>query len=291
MKKLSMCVYAFLALSLLGCSGPKNNRILLRYSAWGGVEETKILEATADDFRKAHPDVDVRLLRIPWGDYNTKLLSQIAAGIAPDVLLVGSDQLPAFSSKGVFLDLKPYVDKDPSMKLDDFYPGAIAHFTVNGALTAIPRNLGPIALVYYNKKAFDEAGLPYPKNDWDYLEFLETAKKLTKRDAKGNFIQYGFIDEWTDSNSWVYAFGGSEVDNDEKPTRCTMDSPEAIAGTQFRLDLSFQFKVAPHPALLNAPDCQNRAPVIRIRSQDARCRHPRIQGDLFRFHQKGGEDD
>jgi multiple sugar transport system substrate-binding protein len=177
-------------------------------------------------------------------------MSQIAAGVAPDLMLVGDDQIPAFSLKGVFLDLKPYLEKDPSVKLEDYFPGILDRYTVNGALLCLPRNLAPIAVIYYNKKEFDEAGLPYPKDDWDYQEFLETAKKLTKKDSKGKTVQYGFIDQWANAQVWGFAFGGREVDDYQKPTRCALDSPENIAGSQFRVDLSMKYGVAPDPAVL-----------------------------------------
>jgi ABC-type glycerol-3-phosphate transport system substrate-binding protein len=38
---------------------------------------------------------------------------------------------------------------------------------------------------------FDEAGLAYPTNETTWDEYVEMAKKLTKRDAAGNITQYG----------------------------------------------------------------------------------------------------
>src|SRR5579859_7221025 len=128
-------------LGLAGCTGHSSNTITLRYTAWGGVAETKILQDSADEFTKAHPGVEVQLVRIPWGEYVTKLLTQFSAGAAPDVMLVNCDQLPGFASRGVFEDLKPYVDKDPSFHLADFYPEAVQKYTVKGQLAAIPRNI------------------------------------------------------------------------------------------------------------------------------------------------------
>ena len=44
-------------------------------------------------------------------------------------------------------------------------------------------------IIYYNKKIFDEAGVPYPPTKWTeawtWDEFVNVAKKLTK-DKNGN---------------------------------------------------------------------------------------------------------
>jgi len=94
--------------------------------------------------------------------------------------------------------------------------------------------------------------LPYPKNDWDYLQFLKTAQKLTQKDAQGKTTQFGFVDDWTMYEAWIYNFGGGLADNIYKPTRCAVDSPQAIAGVQFRADLMFKYGVSPTPSNMTA---------------------------------------
>ncbi len=235
-----------------GCGAPESKPILLRWATWGDVSGTNILQAAVDGFKKAHPGVEVRLERTPFGEYTSKLLVQYSAGMAPDVMAVNCDMLPAFAAKGVLADLKPYVDKDPSIQLSDYFPEAIDHYTVHGTLTAIPSDISPICVIYYNKKKFDEARLPYPKDDWDVDRFLKTAQQLMKKDSQGNVTQYGFVDEWPLWDAWVYTFGGQMVDDEKKPTRCTLDSPQAISGVQFRADLMNRYKVMPGPAYITA---------------------------------------
>ena len=57
----------------------------------------------------------------------------------------------------------------------------------------LPKDTAPFACVYYNKDLFDAAGLPYPKDDWDWDEFLNVAQQLTQRDAQGKITQWGFL--------------------------------------------------------------------------------------------------
>lgn len=232
---------------ICGCSRSKPGTTL-RCIGWGDQAEAKILQDAVDEFKKAHPGVEVELDRVPYGDYITKILTQFSGGMAPDVMAVNAEQMVSFASRDIFLDLKPYVAKDPSLKLADFYPEALDHYTFNGILTALPRDIAPIAVIYYNKNEFDAAGVPYPKNDWDYRQFLETAQKLTKKEEKGRVSQFGFVDFTPTWDAWVYAFGGRLVDNEKKPTRCLLDSPEAAAGVQFRADLINKYHVCPSSA-------------------------------------------
>jgi multiple sugar transport system substrate-binding protein len=231
----------------------KGGPVTLRCIGWGGVEETKIIQQAVEEFRKIHPDVTVRLEGAPFGEYITKVLTQFSAGNAPDVMAVNAEQMVSFASRDIFVDLKPYVEKDPSIKLSDFYPEAIDHYTVNGVLTALPRDIAPVAVIYYNKKRFDEAGVPYPKNSWTEKEFLETAQKLVKKSGKNGITQFGYVEDWGVAwDLWVYIHGGSWVDNIQKPTVCTLDSPAAIEGVQFRADLIHKYHVAPSPANITA---------------------------------------
>ena len=70
--------------SVTGCS--KKSGVTLHCLGWGGVEEAAIIQKAVDDFKKIHPGVEVELDRVPYGDYVTKVLTQFAAGMAPDVM-------------------------------------------------------------------------------------------------------------------------------------------------------------------------------------------------------------
>lgn len=242
-----LALLVFSPIFFSGCYQPKKG-ITLRCIGWGDEAETHILQNAVEEFKKNHPDVNVELSRAPYGEYITKVLTQFAGGTAPDVMAVNAEQMISFASRGIFVDLKPYVDKDSTLKLSDFYPEATDHYTVNGVLTALPRDIAPVAVIYYNKNEFDAAGLPYPKDNWDYQQFLETAQKLTKKEGNGRVTQFGFVDFTPTWDAWVYAFGGKLVDNDKNPTRCLLDSPEAAAGAQFRADLINKYHVCPSSA-------------------------------------------
>ena len=227
-------------------SGPAAKKpVEIKVAFWGAPDEVNIITGIISDWQRDHPDITVKLEHTPYRGYIDKLLTRIAGRAAPDIICTEVDLFVTFQSKNVLLDLTPYISSDPDLDLKDFYPQIIDRFTVNGRLYAVPRDTAPFACVFYNKKLFDEAKVPYPDDDWDVNDMLAKAEKLTKRDKDGRVIQYGFY-AWAWMN-FVYAFGGSLVDDVKNPTSCTLNSKNSVEGLQFYSDLINKYKV--HPSM------------------------------------------
>jgi len=170
-------------------------------------------------------------------------LTEYAGKSAPDIIAAEVNMFVSFADKEVFVDLNPFIDKDPVFKLNEFFPEVIDWYTVKGKLYAIPRDTAPMACIYYNKKLFDEAGVAYPTDDWNWSDLLEKAQKLTKAESDGKILQYGFYsDMW---QNFVYSNGGKIVDDVKQPTKCLLNSPEAVGGLEFLVDLAHKYKVSP----------------------------------------------
>lgn len=244
----SIMILAFLS-QTGGCgpreTGVKPKGVPIKVAFWGSPEEVDIITIAIKDWQKSHPDIVVRLEHIPYGGYVSKILTEIAGGSAPDIIASEVDMFVSFAAKDIFLDLKPLIEKDPVFRLEDFFPEVVDRYTVDGKLYAIPRDTAPFACIYYNKRLFDEAGLPYPTDDWDWNDLLYKAKKLTKVDKEGKVSQYGFYsDMWM---NFVLSNGGKLVDDVKHPRRFLLDSPEAIEGLEFLVDMAHKHKVSPAP--------------------------------------------
>ncbi len=225
----------------------QSRRVRILISSSGEAQENQILQNLIRDFQKQNPDIQVDLEAIPYGEYNTRLFDESANRRAPDVIFVSSLNIADFYSRGFLEPLTPYVKTDPSVNLDAFYPGPIEWFTVTGNLYVLPRDIAPVCVIYYNKKAFDEAGLPYPKDDWTLDDFRECALKLTRTEMDGKVSRWGIVEDYPVPESWIYAFGGRFVDDSHHPARYLVDKPEFLKGVQFRADLIQKDKVMPGP--------------------------------------------
>lgn len=243
---------ASLTLGLAGCGKAKESGIKIKISSWGDKEENQILINLIKGFEKENPGIKVELQRIPFNEYVTKLLTQVAAGLAPDVIFVEVNNFTDLYLRNALESLNPFIQQD-RFDLGAYYPQVVDRFTVGGQTYVIPRDTAPICCVYYNKKAFDEAKLAYPNDDWNWFRFLATCQKLVKKDASGKVTQWAFIDDWTMIEPWIYSAGGRMVDDVKKPTKWVLaNDPRFVQGVQFRADLMHKYKVMPAPSSLSA---------------------------------------
>jgi multiple sugar transport system substrate-binding protein len=245
------CFSVISYVGLTGC-GSKEDGTTIKISSWGDLQENAILVNLIAEFEKTHPGIHVQLERIPFSQYVPKLLTEVVGGIAPDVIFVEVNNFTDLYLRGALEPLTPFMQKD-NFSLADYYPAVVDRFTADGNTYVIPRDTAPIAVIYYNKKAFDEAHVAYPTDNWDWNDFVLDAKRVMKTDATGKVTRWGFIDEWPIWDAWVYDAGGSFADDVKKPTKWTFATDSnSLRGIQFRSDLMNKYKVMPQPAGLAA---------------------------------------
>jgi multiple sugar transport system substrate-binding protein len=244
-RTLPLALAALLGLALAACASRPSGPIV-RFRYWGDTEEVKIIEGLIHDFEAAHPGVKVKAERkTADGSYSDILLTEFAGGTAPDVIFTATDQFDVLADGGKLMDLEPWLAKEPSLHKSDYYPAMIRRFSVGGHLMLLPRDIAPIACVYYNKALFDRAGLAYPKDDWTWDDLRADALKLTAYHPDGTPQQLGFADDWNLVDAWILAGGGRHVDDYAAPTRFSFAEGGALQGILFRWRLLQVDKVMP----------------------------------------------
>ena len=173
-----------------------------------------------------------------------KIIVQSLAGVGPDLFDTNVNNLPVMVAADVAWDITDALKKRGIDVERDAWPSALPHVRWNGRIYGIPANACTNAL-FINKKLFDQAKIPYPSGPWTWEQFLPLAQKLTVRDARGKAQQFGFLMDWWTWPQFVIQWGGQVYSDDG--TRCTLDSPEAIAGVQFLHDLIYKYRVMPSP--------------------------------------------
>ncbi len=223
-------------------------RILV--SSWGELQENQILIDLLHDYETKNPGVWVELERHAYTEYLREILGQINRGQKLDVLFVEVNNFVDFYFNGLLEPLDSYIKAD-GLDLKTFYPDVMKRFTVQNQTYAIPRDTAPWCLLYYNQAAFDGAGVPYPKADWTWNQFVEAAKALTKTDLHGKVVRWGFVEDRTGTDLWVYHSGGSYADNVNRPTQWTFTTdPNTRKGLDRRAELIFQHRVSPPSSVM-----------------------------------------
>jgi len=258
MKKIWVIALAAAILALMvfiSCSGKPaaDNKLHLRFMYWGDVEEIRIINDTIARFEAANPTIKIDAERAQSGNpYMEKVIANVAAETAADVIFVSSDDVVKFAANDWLLPLNTFVTTN-KFPIKKYNKGETERYTVDGKLFIIPRDIAPVACLYYNKKLFEKAKIPYPKDNWTWADLVKAGKKLTLVDkATGKIVQYGLCDDWNLYDGFIAANGGSYVDNIAKPTKCTMDTKNAINAIKFRQDLVYKYKIMPNPTQLSA---------------------------------------
>lgn len=175
-----------------------------------------------------HLNVEFEVL----GDgFEDKTLAAMVAGTAPDVTTGWGPIFRVWAEKGQLLDLQPFVDRDISAeRLADFHQWQLEGMVTQDTQIrfAMPFYVNLIML-YYNKEAFDEAGVDYPTRDEDHDTYTEMLLGLTKKDGDkivrwGGDIAPSVYDRF---QVHVQAYGGHVVNPDDW-TECVLDSDEAL---------------------------------------------------------------
>jgi multiple sugar transport system substrate-binding protein len=150
--------------------------VTITFAFWDTNQEPG-MKAIADAYTAAHPGVKIETQVTPWDQYWTKLEAGAQGGALPDVFWIHSNQFFKYASAGMLLDLNSLeYDYSP-------YPSGItALYNYEDVHYAIPKDYDTIALAY-NKEIFDNAGVAYPDDTWDWAKLLEVAAALTDADA------------------------------------------------------------------------------------------------------------
>jgi len=192
------------------------------------------------------PDVTARL--DPGNNEVAKIVVQTVGGVGPDLFDVyGRNQLVAYAQAGLPWDVTEKA-RAAGIGPEILWPSLSDGLLVDGRQYCFPTNAGPWVL-FYNKEVFDRCGVPYPRGDWTWDEFLQTARRLTRRRADGRgYDSYGILG--MDLLECVWQNGGRMFSPDGR--RCVIDTPEAIEAARWFYALQNVEHVAPSPAEENA---------------------------------------
>ncbi|MCG8370321.1 MAG: extracellular solute-binding protein [Proteobacteria bacterium] len=212
-------------------AGYDGERTVIRWTFWGGERTVRTYREVAARFVARHPDIAVDVVILPWGQYWTKLQTQAASGLAPDVISLVSASAGVWINHGALLPLDDFVARS-GLDLTQYYRGAVDSMRWSGRQYALPIEVAAGAVVYSIDR-LEELGIPqeeWPPADrpMNWRDFKALARQLTLRDERGNVVQYGIGSGgwWSDILFGLY--GGTFVDRRVNPTRPDIAGDEAL---------------------------------------------------------------
>src|SRR6059036_3459004 len=125
-----------------------------------------------------------------YDDLLAKLNTAIASNAAPALVQVYDIGQRYMYDSGEVVPMQAFIDRD-KFDTSDFEPAVINYYKYQDRLQSMPWNASS-SILFYNKDAFKAAGLDPEKPPVTFTEVADAAKKLTKKDASGQTVQYGF---------------------------------------------------------------------------------------------------
>lgn len=231
-------------------------------------------EALAKKFNDSHENIEMEFLIVPNDESLERYLAMVAGDNAPQ--LVGPHGISSIAQfKDQWEDITPYIERD-NYDMSDFFGPSTTLNKYPDLNAGLPLGLFP-SFMFYNKDAFDAAGLEYPTTDyddtsWNLDAMREMAIQLTL-DADGNtpldpgfnpatVEQWGYADSWTDMRGQLTMFGAPSIGRptDAEYKTAQANSPEWVYGAQWIHDAIHKDYFMPDSAGLGAIDADTGDP-------------------------------
>src|SRR5437870_1006361 len=187
--------------AMSGINGEAINRIVQSFNASGkGLTVEAVFQGT-------------------YGDVLAKLNTAIASNAAPALVQVYDIGQAYMYDSGQVVPMQAFIDRD-KFNTSDFEPAVINYYKYQDKLQSMPFNASA-PILYYNKDAFKEVGLDPAKPPVTFTEIADAAKKLTKKDASGATVRFGFgpsiygwlFEQLMATSGALYADNGNGRDN------------------------------------------------------------------------------
>jgi multiple sugar transport system substrate-binding protein len=227
-------------------------RVTVSYMIWGQENEVRQERAKLVHFVEENPDIQIDLIQTGGTQYQVKLATMLAGGVAPDVFMVHESMFPTLALNKLIMPLDDLVAEDPDVDLDEFFPRVVEECRYRGVLYKLPMGFNTVVF-YYNKDMFDAAGVAYPSDEWTWQDMLRMARRLTRRDSSGRATQYGVmgVGPWLTDVMMMWQNGAELFDGEG---RLVIGKPAYARANaqalQFCADLQLTDKVQPTEAAI-----------------------------------------
>lgn len=208
----------------------------------------EVLDEAIAAFEAENPNIKIEQTIVSWGEAHSQFLTSVAAGVAPDMAMMGGAWAVEFYNMGAFA---PAGDNLPADFADQFFPTALDAIQFDGELYGVPWE-GATWAFFYRTDLFEEAGLDpnKPPQNWD--ELVEYGKKLTvDKDGDGEPDQWGLVFPaagWEPDDYFLpFAWQAdcSVAEQTEAGWVSTLAEPSGLEALQFYYDLVHTDKVTP----------------------------------------------
>lgn len=235
-------VAASVLLAVAGCGGGTEQSGKQEVEFWTMQLQPKFTDyfnQLIADFEAANPDVDVVWVDVPWSDMQSKILTAVSAGTAPDVVNLNPDFASQLAGRNAWLSLDEKLSPEQQAV---YLPKIWQATTLNGESFGFPWYL-TTRVTLFNSELLGQAGLSEPPNT--YAELVEAAKQIKEKTGKYAFF-VSFVPE--DAADILQSFIQMGVPLVDEAGNAAFNTTEGKAVFQYWTDL-YQQELLPREVL------------------------------------------
>ena len=143
---------------------------------------TDYFEDLIGEFEADNPDITIRWTDVPWADMQSKILTAVSSGTAPDVVNLNPDFASQLATRNAWLDLGDRVAPEVQAT---YLPKVWQATTLNDQSFGIPWYLTTNVTVY-NTALLEAAGVASPPTS--YAELADAAQAIKDKTGKYAFF-------------------------------------------------------------------------------------------------------
>ena len=212
----------------LSCREASTNKLRFAHF-WSEPAQRIAIDSLVAGFHREHPEIEVEVTELSWNDGKTKLMLGFNSETAPDILELGSDWVPQFSSSGVLLNLTMTDDSSLRAHMATAPGYAIPLGRWNRDMFAMPWLLDT-RVMFVNDDLVQKSGSDTTRpllKDWSSVE--RVAKAISAHGDAGCGVNGS--DEhrlYKKFLPFVWSNGGEIFSEDGKPTLSRPENIEAL---------------------------------------------------------------
>ena len=206
--------------------------------------EIDIIKQIIKRFEQLNPYIKVNLQIIPSSQYVYNLTQSIKYENGPDVFIVSDYHFRELMETNRLDVIDPFLPEHLNAEMDS-YKQVFEMFTYDGSVPVTPFVFSPV-MICYNRRLFEEAGIPKDFNMDNWEDLLELSRRTTKDSNNNRLIdQYGFCFS-SSSNRWpVFVLQNEGQFMTENRLESVMNSRENVESLEYCVDLMYKHQVSP----------------------------------------------
>jgi multiple sugar transport system substrate-binding protein len=203
------------------------------YSAQSAENDT-LMNVLIPKFESENPGIKVNAVSHEWADLHDKILISASSNTLPDVARLDAAWIPEFQASGILTSLDETMP-DFSDVSQNLLESALSTAKIGDHYYGLALNTNT-KILFYNVKAFEEAGINPPKT---MDEFVEVVTALSGTNENGQQV-WGY--EEPALSGWnlcpfIWSFGGELLNPEQTQASGYINSPKTVAAIEMLASL------------------------------------------------------